>query len=156
MIDPSLALFAIEAGVRLGRKINEVLVDETAQRPLLMPLGDLFGSVTEAEAMRFFSVDQPDLIKPGGSCFEIRDDRAKLIQVYRAMRGVEAQVMAPASDLNARRKEIVSQLGALDQFDQNSKPDIRPPRSWVRRPTSCIRSSTRSYPRSLRRRTRET
>ena len=30
MIDPSLALFAIEAGVRLGRKINEVLIDETA------------------------------------------------------------------------------------------------------------------------------
>ena len=118
MIDPSLVLFAIEAGVRLGRKINEVLVDETAQRPLLMPLGDLFGSVTEAEAMRFFSVDQPDLIKPDGSCFAIRNDRAKLIQVYRAMRGVEAQVMAPASDPNARRKEIVGHLGALDQFDQ--------------------------------------
>jgi hypothetical protein len=27
---------------------STVLVDETAQRPLLMPLGDLFGSVTEA------------------------------------------------------------------------------------------------------------
>ena len=118
MIDPSLVLFAIEAGVRLGRKINEVLVDETAQRPLLMPLGDLFGSVTEAEAMRFFSVDQPELIRSGGSCFEIRDDRAKLILIYRAMRGVETQVMAPASEVNARRKEIVGQLGALDQFDQ--------------------------------------
>jgi hypothetical protein len=118
MIDPSLVLFAIEAGVRLGRKINEVLVDETAQRPLLMPLGDLFGSVTEAEAMRFFAVDQPDLIKSGGSCFAIRDDRAKLIQVYRAMCGVEDRVMATTSDLNARRKEIVGHLGALDQFDQ--------------------------------------
>jgi hypothetical protein len=42
----------IEAGVRLGRKINEVLVDETAQRPLLLPLGDLFGSVTDADAQR--------------------------------------------------------------------------------------------------------
>jgi hypothetical protein len=118
MIDPSMVLFAIEAGVRLGRKINEVLVDETAQRPLLMPLGDLFGTVAEAEAMRFYSVEQPDLIKPGGSCFAIRDDRAKLIQVYRAMRGIETQVMAPASDLNAKRKEIIGQLGALDQFDQ--------------------------------------
>jgi hypothetical protein len=95
-----------------------VLVDETAQRPLLMPLGDLFGSITEAEAMRFFSVDQPDHIKPNGSCFAIRDDRAKLILVYRAMRGIEGQIMASVADLNARRKEIVSQLGALDQFDQ--------------------------------------
>lgn len=118
MIDPSLALFAIEAGVRLGRKINEVLVDETAQRPLLMPFGDLFGNVTEAEAMRFFSVEQPDLTKRGGSCFEIRNDRAKLIQVYRGMRGVETQLLAPASDLNARRKEIVGHLSALDQFDK--------------------------------------
>lgn len=118
MIDPNLVLFVIEAGVKLGRKINEVLVDETAQRPLLMPLGDLFGSVTEAEAMRFFAVDQPELIKAGGSCFAIRDDRAKLIQVYRAMRGVETQVMAPASDLNAKRREIVGHLGALDQFDE--------------------------------------
>jgi hypothetical protein len=120
MIDPSIVLFAIESGVRLGRKINEVLVDETAQRPLLMPLGDLFGSVTEAEAMHFFAVDQPDLIRPGGSCFAIRDDRPKLVQVYRAMRGVEAE-LCPASDLSARRKAIVSQLGALDQFDQEFK-----------------------------------
>ena len=53
MIDPQLVIFAVEAGVKLGRKMNEVLVDETSQRPLVMPLGDLFGSVTEAEAMRF-------------------------------------------------------------------------------------------------------
>ena len=117
MIDPNLVLFAVEAGVRLGRKINEVLVDETAQRPLLMPLGDLFGSVTEAEAMRFFSVDQPELIKPGGPCHAIKTDRPKLILFYRAMRGVEAQVVAPSTDLNARRKEIVGQLSAMDQFD---------------------------------------
>jgi hypothetical protein len=117
MLDPNLVLFAVEAGVRLGRKINEVLVDETAQRPLLMPLGDLFGSVTEAEAMRFFSVDQPELIKPGGPCHAIKNDRPKLILFYRAMRGVEAQVVAPSTDLNSRRREIVGQLSAMDLFD---------------------------------------
>jgi len=122
MIDPNLVLFAVEAGVRIGRKLNEVLVDETAQRPLLMPLGDLFGSVTEAEAMRFFSVDQPELIKPGGACHAFKTDRPKLIQFYRAMRGVEAQGVAPSTtDLNARRKEIVGQLSALDQFDLEFK-----------------------------------
>jgi hypothetical protein len=42
-MNPALVLFAIEAGIKLGRKVNEVLVDETAQRPLLLPLGDLFG-----------------------------------------------------------------------------------------------------------------
>jgi hypothetical protein len=34
-MNPALVLFAIEAGIKLGRKVNEVLVDETAQRPLL-------------------------------------------------------------------------------------------------------------------------
>lgn len=118
MIPPALALFAIEAGVRLGRKINEVLVDETAQRPLLMPLGDLFGSVTEAEAMHFFAVEQPALIAPNGSCFALRNNRPKLILVYRAMRGVEGQLNAPVVDVDAKRREIVGQLSALDQFDQ--------------------------------------
>jgi len=119
MIDPNLVLFAVEAGVRLGRKLHEVLVDETAQRPLLLPLGDLFGSVTEAEAMRFFSVDQPDLVRPGGSCHAIRNDRARLIQVYRAMRGVETRIVPPSSDVSARRLTIVAQLSALDQFDRS-------------------------------------
>jgi hypothetical protein len=118
MIDPSLVLFAIDAGVRLGRKLNEVLVDETAQRPLLMPLGDLFGTVAEGEALHFFTTEQPALIRANGACFEIRDDRAKLIQVYRAMRGVETQLVGPASDPASRRKEIVGHLGALDQFDR--------------------------------------
>jgi hypothetical protein len=121
MIDPNLVLFAVEAGVRLGRKINEVLVDETAQRPLLMPLGDLLGSVTEAEAMRFFSIDQPELIKPGGPCHAFKTDRPKLIQFYRAMRSVEAQVVAPSADRDARRQQIVGQLSAMDQFDREFK-----------------------------------
>ncbi len=36
----SAVLFAIEAGVKLGRKIQDVLVDETADRALSLPLGD--------------------------------------------------------------------------------------------------------------------
>jgi hypothetical protein len=121
MIDPGLAMFAIEAGVRLGRKLNQVLVDETAERPLLMPLGDLFGNVTEAEALRFFSTEQPDLIRPGGSCHSFRDDRPRLIEVYRAMRGIETQAALPAGDLAVQRHQLVGQLSALDQFDHEFK-----------------------------------
>jgi len=121
MIDPGLAMFAIEAGVRLGRKLNQVLVDETAERPLLMPLGDLFGNVTEAEALRFFTVEQPDLIRPGGSCHAIRDDRPRLIEVYRAMRGFETQATLPAGDLAVQRHQLVCQLSALEQFDHEFK-----------------------------------
>jgi hypothetical protein len=117
MIDPGVALFAIEASVRLGRKLQQTLVDETAERPLLMPLGDLFGSVTEAEAMRFYTVEQPELIEPGGVCHAFRDDRLRLIEFYRALRGVESHA-AMAGDPRAQRRRLAGQLSALDQFDR--------------------------------------
>lgn len=119
-MDPSLVLFAIEAGLKLGRKVNEVLVDETAQRPLLLPLGDLFGSITEADAMRFFSTDGRKLIAPDGQLFPYRADRPKLVEFYRALLGVES-VQGPAANPDARRAEVVTQLAALDQFDEKFK-----------------------------------
>lgn len=127
MIDPNLALFVIDAGVALGRKIHESLVDQTVKRPLLLPLGDLFGRVTEAEAMRFFAVEQPELIRPGGPCYAMREDKPKLIQFYSAMRGVETRVVAASGDLAAQRREIVLRLSALDQFDETF-PDRHPTR----------------------------
>ena len=46
-MDPALIIFAIEAGVRLGRELNEVLVDETHERALVLPLGDFQANVRE-------------------------------------------------------------------------------------------------------------
>ncbi len=54
-MDPALILFAIEAAVRLGRKVYDVLVDETHERALPLPLGDLHGDPTEADARIFFA-----------------------------------------------------------------------------------------------------
>src|SRR5689334_20339563 len=101
-MDPSLILFAIEAGIKLGRKVNEVLVDETAQRPLLLPLGDLFGSITEADAMRFFNSDGSHLIAAGGPLHSFKADHTKLAEFYRAMLGMES-VQDPASNPATRR-----------------------------------------------------
>lgn len=120
MIDPSLVLFAIEAGIKLGRKVNEVLVDETAQRPLLLPLGDLFGSVTEADAMRFFNNEGSHLIAANGPLSSHKTDRPKLLEFYRAMLGVEG-AHGPAADPAARRNAVVARLAALDQFDEDFK-----------------------------------
>jgi hypothetical protein len=44
-MDASLVIFSIQAGVQLGRKLNEVLVDETRERALILPLGNLYGNV---------------------------------------------------------------------------------------------------------------
>ncbi|MBN8247489.1 MAG: hypothetical protein J0L84_08605 [Verrucomicrobia bacterium] len=116
MLDPNLVLFAVEAGVKLGRKINDVLVDETAQRPLLMPLGDLVGSVTQGEAMAFFR-DHRELFRAGQPCHGLEDDTAQLVQIYRAMRAVEMAGVVPVSDVGQRQLELVGQVAGLGQFD---------------------------------------
>ena len=46
-MNTSIMIFAIQAGVRLGRKLNDVLVDETRERALILPLGNLYGNVVE-------------------------------------------------------------------------------------------------------------
>lgn len=120
MIDPALVMFAIEAGLKLGRKVNEVLVDETAQRPLLLPLGDLFGSVTEAAAMEFFNNEGSYLLEAKGAFHAYRAHRPKLTELYRAMLGVEA-AQGPVAHVAARRADVVKQLAALEQFDQGFK-----------------------------------
>ena len=66
-MDPVLILFAIEAGVRLGRELNDVLVDATHERPLVLPLGDLHAHVGAVNAIEFF--DRPEnvhLVEAGG------------------------------------------------------------------------------------------
>jgi hypothetical protein len=40
-MDTSVIILAIQAGVRLGRKLNDVLVDKTRERALILPLGNL-------------------------------------------------------------------------------------------------------------------
>lgn len=51
MVNPELILFVIQAAVKLGRKLYDVLVDETVEAPLLLPLGSFAGSIPEAEAV---------------------------------------------------------------------------------------------------------
>jgi hypothetical protein len=90
-------------------------VDDTAQRSLLMPLGELFGSVQKADAVAFFD-DHPELTREGGPCFQIGDDGK--LALYQAMLGVETGMCISSPDPAARRLELVRCLSALDQFDQ--------------------------------------
>jgi hypothetical protein len=84
---------------------------------LLLPLGDLFGSLTEAEAMRFFNGEGGHLVAAGGALHPHRADRAKLTEYYRALRGLES-VQGPAANPAAHRAGLAAQLTALDQFDR--------------------------------------
>jgi hypothetical protein len=66
-MDPALIIFAIEAAVRLGRKLNEVLIDETHEHPLVLPLGKLHANVREVDAVEFFDrAENVALVEDGG------------------------------------------------------------------------------------------
>lgn len=111
MIDPSLVIFAIEAGAKLGRKINEVLVDQTAERPLVFPLGDLAGSIAQADANEFFEA-HPDLTAADGSCAGFAD--AQKLQYYRTAVLLQDKVYSGLGD----PKTMLVQLRGLEQFRQ--------------------------------------
>jgi hypothetical protein len=66
----SATLFAIQAAAKLGRKVYDVLVDETVEKPMLLPLGDLYANVAQNEAMFFFNrPENRKLIADGGPYF---------------------------------------------------------------------------------------
>jgi len=58
-------IFAIQAGARLGRKLNDLLVDETRERSLILPLGNLYGNVVENDALDYFR-EYPELTSETG------------------------------------------------------------------------------------------
>jgi hypothetical protein len=49
-MNSALILFRIEAGVRLGRNLCVVLVDSIVKKALIIPLGELFYTVTQSDA----------------------------------------------------------------------------------------------------------
>ena len=64
-MDASVVILAIQAGVRLGRKLNDVLVDKTYGRPLILPMGNLYGNVVENDALDYFR-EHPELTSGTG------------------------------------------------------------------------------------------
>ena len=64
-MDTSVMIFAIQAGARLGRKLNDLLVDENRERSLILPLGNLYGNVVENDALDYFR-EYPELTSETG------------------------------------------------------------------------------------------
>lgn len=114
MIDPETILFAIQAGVRLGKKINEVLVDATRERPLVLPLGDLFGDVVLNKALAYFR-NHPELEAPGGP-YEGFSNEEKL-KAYKTILALEERVR----DTNGLAGDVPEILGHLHRFEQLKK-----------------------------------
>ncbi|MEA3410168.1 MAG: hypothetical protein U9R74_01345, partial [Pseudomonadota bacterium] len=120
-MDPSLVMFAIESAVRLGNKLNEVLVDKVHERPLVLPLGDSYADVTEIKAVRFF--DQPEnihLVLEGGPYFGF--DNEELKKAYRTLLEIDERLDAKGSTLSKARN-TVEDLYRFEQFKEGLGAD---------------------------------
>ncbi len=114
-MDPQLVIFAIESAIRLGIKLNEVLLDETRDRKLLLPVGELFGNLVRADAIRYFDEHQ-ELVQEGGPYAGL--DLEERVAAYRLMRSVEEMDTGGTLD----GVSVVLQLKEFEQHTAGAGP----------------------------------
>ena len=119
-------LFAIDAAVKLGRKLYDILIDDTAEQPLLLPVGELFGSISEAEAQEFFDSPQgQELLEPGAPYHGFT--KKKLVKAFKTVKRVELELAGVGieRDPSAAAVRIVADLHAFELYKAEFKS--RPP-----------------------------
>lgn len=108
-MDPSVTLFAIEAGVKLGKKLNDILVNDTNERPLILPVGDLYGSIQTADANIYFA-QHSELTNENGPYANLSDEEK--LKAYKTILKIKDE--SQVSDDGAVK--ILSDLGKFEQF----------------------------------------
>ncbi|HEV7732110.1 MAG TPA: hypothetical protein VGR62_08105 [Candidatus Binatia bacterium] len=116
-MDPQLIIFAIESAIRLGIKINEVLLDETTNRDLVLPLGDLFGDIDVGNAATYFD-DHPELVQAHGRYHGLTS--AERVQAYKAMVAINRKLGRADEAIEAN--QVLERLDAFEQFGKGSGP----------------------------------
>ena len=91
-MDPTLILFAIQAGVKLGQKFYDVLIDANRERPLYLPFGDIFGSIEFNQANTYFRDDEngQKLFGAGGIYENVKEDN-EIEEIYHYVMAVMQQ-----------------------------------------------------------------
>jgi len=122
-MNAALIMFGIEAGVKLGTKLNDVLVDATVEKPMLLPVGELFGSVTEDDAIEFF--DNHSELTTAGQPYH-RYSRADKLKAYKTLKQIDDRVVGSGS-VSSEAIQIVSNLQKLQQYKKGfgSKPALQ-------------------------------
>jgi hypothetical protein len=118
-MDPSLVVFAIQSGVRLGARLNDVLVKDTEAAPLFLPVGDLGIDVTVDDAREFF-LDNPELSRPGGPYHGL--NRSQKVDAYKTLIKINRSLGNPSDD-HGEAAEIVANLGAFEQYNKALDPN---------------------------------
>jgi hypothetical protein len=116
MVSPTLIIFAVEAGVKLGRKFYDVLIDETVERPLMLPVGDLFGGIAPVGAQEFFDRDENrHLVESGGPYHGLSD--AELVLAYKSLRAIGERI-GDSEEITGDAVEIVQNLHRFEQLKE--------------------------------------
>lgn len=116
-MDPQLIIFAIESAIRLGIKINEVLLDQTNARDLVLPLGELFADVDIGNASTYFD-EHPALVKPGGLYHGLTG--AQRVEAYKAMVAINRKL--GEADRAPTANEVLERLEKFEQFGKGFGP----------------------------------
>jgi hypothetical protein len=119
-MNSDLILFAIDAGVRLGQKLNDVLVDATFERPLLLPVGELFGNVAIDDAIDFFD-ENPELTKAGQPYRNLTP--VEKLTAYKTLKRIDDQIVGsgdmPTKMITDEAVQIVSNLHKFRQYEES-------------------------------------
>ncbi len=125
-MNSELIMFGIEAGIKLGQKVNDVLVDATVEKPMLLPVGELFGSVQKDDAVDFFD-DHPELTAAGAPYHNL--SKADKLTAFKTLMHLDArtQAFSKEGDVSADTIEIVSRLQSFEQYKKGfgSKPALQ-------------------------------
>jgi len=122
MIDPAVVVFAIQAGVRLGTRINKVLIDKTHERALVLPLGDLFGEVTANAAFLYFHEQHPELIAEGGPYRGF--SKKELRKAYQTVKALNDRLGDP-HEMSGEAAEILQGLQRFEQTKNKTRPAVQ-------------------------------
>ncbi|MFO1486532.1 MAG: hypothetical protein U1F71_24430 [Verrucomicrobiaceae bacterium] len=109
MIDPELVIFAIQAGIKLASRVQQILIDHTHEHASAMPVGDLVGSELESAAADYFK-DHKELREPGAAFSWVSNLEDK-VSAYRAIMGIQQSNSQDAPG-------IIRQLKGLDQLKE--------------------------------------
>lgn len=116
-MDPQLVIFAIESAIRLGIKVNEVLLDSISGRDLVLPLGALFDDIDKANAADYF-IDHPELVTGDGAY--VGATAAERLAAYKAIVAVNRTLGRADGAPDAR--EVIQRLHAFEQYGKGFGP----------------------------------
>ena len=120
MLDPTLILAAIEAAIKIGKKCYDVLVDETVAGPLLLPIGDLAGSIALATAQEYFDKPQNRALVDKGGPYEGLKDK-DLIAAYHTICQIKDD-LGGSTKASADAVAVVQNLHKFEQYKKGFGP----------------------------------